>query len=154
MASSHFQGSPLRDSSLANGACPVPGLQVVQVRFPQPETWGSGPGEVRLYRIEHGANVMALEPDAVKRRAFPPSPPGCESSLKVASPGPRRTKIRGWDVSQHPPRGSGPLHPKGASVFPPDFESFHGPALTASTKGECRHGLCPLHGQSVQPCLL
>ncbi len=48
---------------------------------------------------------MALEQDAVKRRAFPPHPgqQHVTSSLKTASPEPRRPKIRGRDVSHRPP---------------------------------------------------
>ena len=117
MASLHFQGSPLRDSSLANGACPVPGLQVVQVHFPQPETWGSGPGEVRLYRTEHGAIVMALGPDAVKLRTFPPFLPDCDIILENGFTRAPQNEDSGWERVP-PPLSSRVLDPSGSSRPP------------------------------------
>jgi hypothetical protein len=83
VAAPHLQGTALRYSSLAHGPCPDPRLQGVQMHFPQPETWSNGPGEVRLHRIEHGAIVMALGPDAVKSPTFPPPPAELAVTLEI-----------------------------------------------------------------------
>ena len=87
VAAPRLQGTALRYSSLAHGPCPDPRLQNVQMHFPQPETWSNGPGEVRLHRIEHGAIVMALGPDAVKSPTFPPPPAELALILEIGSIG-------------------------------------------------------------------
>jgi hypothetical protein len=142
VAAPHLQGTALRYSSLAHGPCPDPRLQGVQMRFPQPETWSNGPGEVRLHRIEHGAIVMALGPDAVKSPTFPPPPAELAVTLEIVFtrapqddlsplqgiPAPPCSGILALPLgsprppSRHPParcrpRAPGPVHP--AALRPP-----------------------------------
>lgn len=120
VAASHLKGPAVRYSSLAHGPCPDPRLQDVQVHFPRPETGSDGPGEVRLHRTEHGAIVMALGPDAVKRPTFPPSPAELAVILENGSIGAPGTIFCPSKVSRHPPfPGSWPL-PLGPPGPPPD----------------------------------